>query len=83
MATIIRKLFASLLIALTFAFPLRSQEIIYGSNHGKYIEVLGRNIYYEEYGKGGKRWTMKRCLTKCIVYSARKSLLSSFICAPS
>jgi len=52
MPAIIRNLFASLLIAQTFVFPLRSQEIIYGSNHGKYIEVLGRNIYYEEYGKG-------------------------------
>lgn len=32
--------------------PLRSQEIIYGSNNGKYVEVSGRSVYYEEYGAG-------------------------------
>lgn len=32
--------------------PLRSQEIIYGSNNGKYVEVYGRSVYYEEYGAG-------------------------------
>lgn len=32
--------------------PLRSQEIVYGSNNGNYIEVSGRSVYYEEYGTG-------------------------------
>lgn len=52
MATTIQKFFVGLIIFPAFAFPLRSQEIIYGSNHGKYLEVSGRKIYYEEYGKG-------------------------------
>ncbi len=52
MAATIRNFFASLMIVQAFAFPLRSQEIIYGSNNGKYVEVSGRDIYYEEYGEG-------------------------------
>lgn len=28
------------------------QEINYGSNHGKYIEIANTNMYYEEYGSG-------------------------------
>jgi pimeloyl-ACP methyl ester carboxylesterase len=52
MVTIIRKFLASFMIVQAFVLPIRSQEIIYGSNNGKYIEVSGRKIYYEEYGKG-------------------------------
>lgn len=48
----IRNALASVVIVHAFVFPLKSQEIIYGSNNGKYIEVLGRDIYYEEYGEG-------------------------------
>ena len=32
--------------------PAIAQDITYGSNDGKYVEVLGRQIYYEEYGSG-------------------------------
>jgi pimeloyl-ACP methyl ester carboxylesterase len=35
-----------------FAFPLRCQEVIYGSNNGKYVQLSGRQVYYEEYGAG-------------------------------
>lgn len=42
----------SLVFVQSSILPLRSQEIIYGSNNGKHIEVLGRDIYYEEYGEG-------------------------------
>lgn len=31
---------------------LRCQEVIYGSNNGKYVELSGRQVYYEEYGEG-------------------------------
>jgi len=52
MAATIRNLFASLMLVQAVVFPLRSQEIIYGSNNGKYVEVSGRDVYYEEYGEG-------------------------------
>ena len=28
------------------------QAIEYGSNHGKYVSILDKKVYYEEYGKG-------------------------------
>lgn len=31
---------------------LSSQQINYGSNSGRYIEISGRKVYYEEYGSG-------------------------------
>ncbi len=47
------KVFLSILImAQAIVIPLRSQEIIYGSNDGKYVEASGRSVYYEEYGAG-------------------------------
>ncbi len=52
MNSIFRSFYASSIISLAFVFPVRSQEINYGSNHGKYVEVSGRKVYYEEYGKG-------------------------------
>lgn len=42
----------SFIVAQAFVFRLMGQEIVYGSNNGKYVEVLGRDIYYEEYGEG-------------------------------
>ena len=41
-----------LIMAQAIVIPLRSQEIIYGLNNGKYVEVSGRSVYYEEYGVG-------------------------------
>jgi len=41
-----------LILAQAFVNPLRSQEINYGLNNGKYVEVSGRSVYYEEYGMG-------------------------------
>lgn len=41
-----------LIMGQAIVIPLRSQEIIYGSNNGKYVEVSGRSVYYEEYGAG-------------------------------
>jgi pimeloyl-ACP methyl ester carboxylesterase len=41
-----------LIMAQAIVIPLRSQEIIYGLNNGKYVEVSGRSVYYEEYGAG-------------------------------
>ncbi len=32
--------------------PLAAQEISYGSNNGRYVEIYGNKIYYEEYGEG-------------------------------
>jgi pimeloyl-ACP methyl ester carboxylesterase len=52
MAATFRNFFASILSFQAFVLPFKSQEIIYGSNNGKYVEVAGRDIYYEEYGKG-------------------------------
>jgi hypothetical protein len=52
MITPIGNFLASLVIVHTFVFPLKSRETIYGLNNGKYIEVSGINIYYEEYGEG-------------------------------
>lgn len=52
MIATIRNFLASLVIVHAFVFPLKSQEIIYGSNNGKHVEVSGRDIYYEEYGEG-------------------------------
>jgi pimeloyl-ACP methyl ester carboxylesterase len=28
------------------------ETIVYGSNHGKYVSIFNKKIYYEEYGKG-------------------------------
>ena len=41
-----------IIIFQAISIPVSSQEINYGFNDGEYIEVLGRNIYYEEYGQG-------------------------------
>jgi len=41
-----------LIIAQAIVIPLKSQEINYGSKTGKYVEVSGRSVYYEEYGSG-------------------------------
>ncbi len=41
-----------LILAQAFTMPLRSQQIIYGSNNGKYVELSGKSVYYEEYGSG-------------------------------
>jgi pimeloyl-ACP methyl ester carboxylesterase len=41
-----------MILAQAFVNPLRSQGINYGFNNGKYVEVSGRNVYYEEYGAG-------------------------------
>ena len=41
-----------LILAQAFVNSLRSQGINYGFNNGKYVEVSGRNVYYEEYGAG-------------------------------
>jgi pimeloyl-ACP methyl ester carboxylesterase len=41
-----------LIMTQAIVIPLRSQEIIYGLNNGKYVEVSGRSVYYEEYGVG-------------------------------
>jgi pimeloyl-ACP methyl ester carboxylesterase len=52
MTAIIKKNLMTFMVVHAIVFPLMGQEIIYGSNNGKYVEVLGRDIYYEEYGKG-------------------------------
>lgn len=40
-------------IMLVFFFQLSfSQNIDYGSNDGKYLNIFGHQIYYEEYGEG-------------------------------
>lgn len=52
MAATMRNFYVSLIIVQAFVFPVSGQEIIYGSNNGKYVEVSGRDIYYEEYGEG-------------------------------
>lgn len=44
--------FLFLIITQIFTMPIKSQEIIYGSNNGNYVEVSGRDVYYEEYGEG-------------------------------
>lgn len=41
-----------LIIPQLFIFSLKSQEIVYGSNQGKFIQISGRAVYYEEYGSG-------------------------------
>ncbi|GEM_PF-3445657 len=41
-----------LIMAQANVVPLRGQTIIYGSNNGKYVDVSGRSVYYEEYGSG-------------------------------
>jgi pimeloyl-ACP methyl ester carboxylesterase len=28
------------------------EPVVYGSNHGKYVSIFNKKIYYEEYGKG-------------------------------
>jgi pimeloyl-ACP methyl ester carboxylesterase len=52
MVATFRNFFLSLIIVNGSFLPLKSQEIIYGSNNGRYIEVSAKKIYYEEYGKG-------------------------------
>jgi pimeloyl-ACP methyl ester carboxylesterase len=43
----------SLLVLITLTFPfLGHGQIKYGSNNGKYLTLLGKKIYYEEYGHG-------------------------------
>lgn len=43
----------SLLILITLAFPfLGHGQIKYGSNNGKHLTLIGKKIYYEEYGHG-------------------------------
>lgn len=51
MSILLRNLFLLLLPQL-FIFSIKGQEIVYGSNNGKYLEVSGRAVYYEEYGAG-------------------------------
>ena len=51
MPAIVNSLLLIFIIQL-ISYPVRSQEIIYGSNDGKYAEVFGRKVYYEEYGSG-------------------------------
>ncbi|MDX1640785.1 MAG: alpha/beta hydrolase [Balneolaceae bacterium] len=52
MAVTFKIFFLCLIIPQFLTMPLKSQEIIYGSNDGKYVEVSGRDVYYEEYGEG-------------------------------
>jgi pimeloyl-ACP methyl ester carboxylesterase len=52
MTATIRNFYPGLIIVHAFVFPVRGQEVTYGSNNGKYVEVSGRDIYYEEYGEG-------------------------------
>ena len=43
----------SLLVLITLTFPfLGHGQIKYGSNNGKYLALLRKKIYYEEYGHG-------------------------------
>lgn len=42
----------SSLLMITSIYELRCQEIVYGLNDGKYVEVQNRKVYYEEYGEG-------------------------------
>jgi alpha-beta hydrolase superfamily lysophospholipase len=44
--------FLFLIMTQAIILPLKSQAITYGSNNGKYVEVYGRSVYYEEYGAG-------------------------------
>lgn len=46
------KLSILLLIVSMYSFIGHSQEIVYGSNHGRYLTVSNTKIYFEEYGKG-------------------------------
>lgn len=48
----VRNCLLCLVIIHTILSPLKGQEITYGSNHGRYIEISGRKVYYEEYGQG-------------------------------
>lgn len=45
-------LFSCFLLNLMVSTIVYSQQIIYGSNKGKFVEIDGRNVYYEEYGSG-------------------------------
>ena len=46
-------IFVFITIACFTAGACYGQEtVVYGSNHGKYVSVLNKKIYYEEYGKG-------------------------------
>lgn len=46
------KLTIVLFLLVNFSWMSYGQEINYGSNHGKYINLFNTNIYYEEYGSG-------------------------------
>jgi len=46
------KLFILLIILNLHLFKGLTQEIAYGSNHGKSITLYGTKVYYEEYGSG-------------------------------
>ena len=52
MSVKLKILFFILFLVQVFINPLRSQGIIYGLNNGKYVEISGRTVYYEEYGEG-------------------------------
>ncbi len=46
------KIFAIVLLSLMHSPTEAQQKITYGSNHGKYVSIYNKQIYYEEYGKG-------------------------------
>lgn len=48
----IRTLYWKIIIFLSIANSIEAQEIKYGSNNGNYVQILGREVYYEEYGEG-------------------------------
>ena len=51
MTTLIRLILVFILFLWTGPI-VGQQKIKYGSNNGKYISILNKKIYYEEYGKG-------------------------------
>lgn len=51
MTTLIRLILVFILFLWTSPI-IGQQKINYGSNNGKYISILKKKIYYEEYGKG-------------------------------
>lgn len=48
----IRTLYWKIIIFLSIANSIEAQEIKYGSNNGNYVQILGREVYFEEYGEG-------------------------------
>jgi pimeloyl-ACP methyl ester carboxylesterase len=48
----IKSVFIILLIFAWFNSVISQDEILYGSNNGKYVSIFNTTVYYEEYGQG-------------------------------